>query len=75
MIYLILKNIAYLFSYLPRLITMPLGKIFGLTFFFLEFLMMTSTVIGRRKEFYFKNYENEETALEAAIKYRNELLS
>lgn len=28
-----------------------------------------------RKEFYFKNYENEETALEAAIKYRNELLS
>ena len=35
MIYLILKNIAYLFSYLPRLITMQFGKIFGLTFFFL----------------------------------------
>jgi len=28
-----------------------------------------------RKEFHFKDYENEETVLEAAIKYRDELLS
>ena len=35
MLYLILTNIAHLFSCLPRRITIQLGKLFGLLFFLL----------------------------------------
>ena len=60
MLYLVLTNIAHLFSCLPRQITIRLGKLFGLLFFFLGIRKKVATI---NLEIAFPNKTNWERKL------------